>query len=367
MTTRIGMALAFACAAFAAPSPAAQRTFVATTGNDANTALNCGLANPCRSFASALTVTDPGGEVVVQDSGGYGRVTIAQSVAIIAPAGVYAGISVFLATNGVDIDTPGVVVALRGLSLNGQGGTTGVRIGDAAAVELERLTIANLPTGIAVAGLTAPLVVRARDTRIEQTGTGIDLSGDVAFVGDGVSVQGATQACVDVADGARLGLARGVLSGCGRGSGLPALRVRSTGPVASATLDAMQVLDGAGAGADFRSFGTAAVYGTISRSTIARNAGDGVAILADLASGRANVTIESTTLTRNGGAGVRSGVGAAGAASLAVVDNSTVTDNSSFGFEKGTGGFITRGANLLYGNNGIGAQTSGSITALPGT
>lgn len=367
MTTRIAMALACACVFLAAPSPAAQRTFVATSGNDANTALNCSLANPCRSFASALTVTDVNGEIVVQDSGGYGRVTIGKSVTIVAPAGVYAGISVFPATNGIDIDTPGVVVALRGLTLNGQGGATGVRIGDAATVVLERFTIANLPTGIAVAGLTAALAVHVRDTRIERTGTGIDLSGDVAFAGDGVSVQGAAQACIDVADGARLSLARGVLSGCGRGSGLPALRVRSTGPAASATLDAMQVLDGAGTGADFRSFGTAAVYGTISRSVIARNAGDGVAILADVASGHANVTIDSTTLTRNGGAGVRSGVGALGAASLAVVDHSTVTDNASFGFEKGTGGFITRGANLLFGNNALGAQTSGTITALPGT
>jgi hypothetical protein len=47
----------------------AQRTFVSTSGNDANTAANCSLASPCRSFGSALSVTVADGEIVVLDSG----------------------------------------------------------------------------------------------------------------------------------------------------------------------------------------------------------------------------------------------------------------------------------------------------------
>ncbi len=76
----------------AASANAAQRTFVSTAGFDTN---DCSLTAPCRGFAKALTVTDVGGEIVVLDSGGYGAVAIGQPVSIIAPSGVYAGISVF--------------------------------------------------------------------------------------------------------------------------------------------------------------------------------------------------------------------------------------------------------------------------------
>ena len=55
------------------------------------------------------------------DSAGYGAVTITQSVSIIAPAGIYAGISVF-GGDGVTVNAPGAIVVLRGLSINGQGG-----------------------------------------------------------------------------------------------------------------------------------------------------------------------------------------------------------------------------------------------------
>src|SRR5436853_5663 len=79
----------------------AQRTFVsAATGNDANP---CNRAAPCRNFAAAIAQTASGGEVVVLDSGGYGTVTISQAVSLVAPPGVYAGISVFSGT-GITIN-----------------------------------------------------------------------------------------------------------------------------------------------------------------------------------------------------------------------------------------------------------------------
>ena len=69
----------------------AQRTFVSTGGNDAN---SCSLAAPCRGFAAAVTAVAHGGEVIVLDSGGYGPVVINKPVEITAPPGVYAGVSV---------------------------------------------------------------------------------------------------------------------------------------------------------------------------------------------------------------------------------------------------------------------------------
>jgi hypothetical protein len=62
---------------------AAQRTFVsAGNGSDANA---CTRQAPCRNFGTAMAQTDSGGEVIVLDSGGYGVVTINQSVSIVAP------------------------------------------------------------------------------------------------------------------------------------------------------------------------------------------------------------------------------------------------------------------------------------------
>src|ERR1700704_3412714 len=77
---------------------AAQRTFVASNGSDANT---CSIAMPCRSFAAAILQTISGGEVIVLNSAGDGSVTVAQSVSIISPPGVYAGVSAFAGDNGV--------------------------------------------------------------------------------------------------------------------------------------------------------------------------------------------------------------------------------------------------------------------------
>ncbi len=103
---------------------AAQRTFVASFGLTTNTAFNCSLAKPCRAFNEAISVTSPGGEVVILDTAGYGPMTITQSIKIIGPSGVYGGISVLGAGSGI---TTGIVInagsydviTLRGLDIAG--------------------------------------------------------------------------------------------------------------------------------------------------------------------------------------------------------------------------------------------------------
>jgi len=138
--------LLLAFALLSSPSAfAVQRTFVSTAGSDSNTASNCSNTAPCRGFAAALTVTDSGGEIIVKDSGGYGPVTIAQSVSIIAPEGVYAGISVLLG-NGITIATAGVNVVLRGLSINGLGGSEGVYMNNGLELSVESCHVSNFPT-----------------------------------------------------------------------------------------------------------------------------------------------------------------------------------------------------------------------------
>ena len=143
--TLAALSIAVATPFISLQAQAVQRTHVsAAFGSDANTATNCAAAAPCRFFTAAMSVTDPNGEVIVLDSGGYGAVTITQSVALIAPTGVYAGISVFPGADGVTIATAGVNVVLRGLTINGQGGNNGINMTAGNSLTIENCVISNL-------------------------------------------------------------------------------------------------------------------------------------------------------------------------------------------------------------------------------
>jgi hypothetical protein len=110
---------------------AVPRAFVSINGSDTNP---CSAVQPCRSFNQALTVVEAGGEIVVQDSGGYSTgFTITQSVTIDA-AGFNASV---ISTSpcgggdcpGTDLCTitaaPTDRVVLRGISFHGAGFTGG--------------------------------------------------------------------------------------------------------------------------------------------------------------------------------------------------------------------------------------------------
>jgi hypothetical protein len=153
---------------------AAQRTFVASNGNDANP---CSLVLPCRSFASAIAQTISGGEVIVLDSAGYGPVTITQSVSIIAPAGIYAGISVPSNQMGVTIATPGVDVVLQGLTMNTFGGQVGVFMTDGASLRVDDCVISNFVTGVSVSTNAS---VTITGTTIQRGNIGISLGNGAA-------------------------------------------------------------------------------------------------------------------------------------------------------------------------------------------
>ncbi|MGO9336809.1 MAG: Ig-like domain repeat protein [Terracidiphilus sp.] len=101
------------------------RSFVDTTGNDAN---NCTASAYCRTFSKALSVTNPGGEVVVVNSGGYGAATISQPVTITA-IGIDASVSATTAgDNALTVNTTGNVT-IRGLNLLGGGtGNDGILV-----------------------------------------------------------------------------------------------------------------------------------------------------------------------------------------------------------------------------------------------
>jgi nitrous oxidase accessory protein NosD len=143
--------LAMLVAGLATPVTAASsRTFVASGGSDAN---SCSLVSPCRSFSAALAQTAAGGEIVVLDSAGYGPVVIDKAVAITAPAGVYAGITVPAGGTGVLVTAAGTDdVLLQGLTITGQQGGVGVKLTSAGTLVLDHCTI----RGFASPGFSTP-------------------------------------------------------------------------------------------------------------------------------------------------------------------------------------------------------------------
>jgi len=171
--------------ASAANATAPQRTFVASTGSDANP---CSITLPCRGFAAAVALVADGGEVIALDSAGYGPVTITKSVSIIAPSGVYAGITVPLGASGILIDSSGVTVTLRGLTVTSvSGGNEGIIFAQGAKLTVEDCEISNMSnTGVAASATGGVLVVR--HSVLRGNGTGIDVRTTATL--DGVHIEG---------------------------------------------------------------------------------------------------------------------------------------------------------------------------------
>lgn len=172
-----------------------QRTFVSTQGIDNST---CSLVAPCRTFAAAIAATDAGGEVIVLDSGGYGPVTISQSVSIIAPTGVYAGVSVFSGT-GINVAGADAIVTLRGLTLAGLGGNSGILFTQGALLVVEDCAISNFAEGISVGGTVKAVITR---TRVQRSAVGIGAGNGAAVTVAHSLVEGATFAGVQAGNSA---------------------------------------------------------------------------------------------------------------------------------------------------------------------
>jgi hypothetical protein len=318
---------------------AAARTFVsAATGVDTHTSAGCTAVAPCRSFQAAMTRTDPNGEVVVLDSGGYDAVTIGQSVTLVAPSGVYAGISVQPGTDGIAIATPGISVVLRGLTISGQGGNNGINAGAGSRLKVENCDISNLKqTGILVKGGT---IVVVTDTIIrDNTGTGVSFEGGVSGT-----------------------ITRSIISGNNSG-GISVSGMSFFGITTAAIADS--TIDGNSDGVVVSSGNVNAVVKvSIRDSRVVRNSNFGLLAVngAVIATGNEPVPVilsaSNNIVSNNGGVGI-------GALSARVTaSGNVVTDNRSFGFLNG--GISTQGVlfesafnNVFENNNPSGAIISG--------
>ncbi|HEY8131774.1 MAG TPA: right-handed parallel beta-helix repeat-containing protein, partial [Thermoanaerobaculia bacterium] len=186
------------------------RTFVsAQVGNDAN---SCIPTAPCRTFGRALSLTTNGGEVIVLDSGGYGKVSVLHSVTIQAPSGIYAGCT---ADNCASVAAaPGDIVILRGLIFNGLGvSLSGIAFTSGAVLHIENCII-NGFTGSGIdANLNASVFVN--DTIIRNGGSaGISVGTGVASI-NRCRIEKNAGAAILAHDGARVMASEAVAVGNG--------------------------------------------------------------------------------------------------------------------------------------------------------
>jgi hypothetical protein len=303
-------ALAIALAVSTSGATVATRTWVSHSGSSTNLTASppCNPQAPCDTFATATSATAPGGVISCLDNGSFGPVTPFQNVTIDC-SGQTAGIDVSGVTNGVTVNTTNIVVTLRNLSINGNGGTgSGVSISNAAGVTIENCVIQGFTgqngTGIFVQTSNA-VQVNVTDTLI---------AGNVSGVFISPTGSGATEFIFE-----RVRVAKNV------GGGILVEGDSSTGAITGVVRDS--VLTGSPA------------YGILADSTINTSP--------------VTVSLDHTVVGNNG-----TGVISAGGAAV-ILNNSTVQVNNT-GLFTNTGGAI-----FSYGNSAInGNQPNGSAAPI---
>lgn len=139
-----GLLSIFASAALAASTPAQALKRVWVSGQGADTA-SCGAtASPCRTFQYAHNLVEAGGEIVVRDSGDFGRVAITKSVNIINDGAGTATVDATAAgQNAVTITAnANAIVHLRGMAIEGFGAAAnGIVVNSAGTLDIEKCVI----------------------------------------------------------------------------------------------------------------------------------------------------------------------------------------------------------------------------------
>ena len=304
--------------------PNAQRTAVSPMGFDTNP---CTFSAPCRTFDRAISLTQPGGEVIVLDSAGYGPMTIDRAITIAAASGVYAGISVGSGT-GIVVNPGSGRVTLKGLTINGIGGARGIDLQSGDALYIDDCIV----SGFTQAGLFAqPLAatgIHVRRVAFRSNGTGI---------ATGLAASGLLELNVDAAkfegNGTGLSIAAfgavGTLrasSFVGNGTGL------SVAPAAGGASARLEVSK-----TTFKGNGTSIVAGGVAGTT-------------------STVNLTSSLVAGSGTVGLSSAAGG-----TAFVADTTITRNAT-GLQQTAGGTaVTFGNNRLVNNTTNGAFTSSAV------
>jgi hypothetical protein len=240
-------------------------------------------------------------------------VTITQSVSIISPPGIYAGVSVLTpGTDGIVINAAGINVTLKGLTINGQGGNVGIRFTQGARLDIDGCTVGNMvqegirvegPGTIAIADTTvigntlgginvnAAAVVTVVESIVESnTGTGIAVRNGASATIDHTTVTRNTLRGISVhgvAAGTRVAVSSSVVTDHTGGSGL---YVEALGAALVARLDvAGSTIARNTNGVELTTSGGGAVKAGIVSNQIVENSGAGI-----LASGSASSVVRAS-------------------------------------------------------------------------
>jgi len=354
---RIGfVVIALAAALAATPSLAIQRTFVASSGNDANA---CTLAAPCRSFTAALLKTSGFGEIIVLDSAGYGPVTIAKSVSIIAPQGIYAGVTV-PSGDGITVNSLSAIVALRGLTINGQGtGGVGINIKSATRVNIEGCVISNMSSnGILHTSPGSQLSVL--DTIVRSNGgTGIGIAADASVVVDHVRSEQNSCDGFYIAPSATFARAT-ITDSIFAWNGCNGISVEST-PGADTNVGVQRSTMMENSISGFSAIGPGSGEITVVRNNFVNNVVAAVSIHSDLELLSVVVAQNSIATEFGSTTGAHAGIRSDGSGASVRVSGNAIAANGGIQFlQAGLGGILTYGDNVGY----IG--TSGLITKVTG-
>jgi hypothetical protein len=295
----IGLVLAGLLGFWSGSASAAARTWVSGLGDDGNAGSACPITAPCKTFAIAIGVTDPGGEIDVLSPGGFGVVTITKAITIDGGGGVASVLA--SGTNGVTISAGASdVVTLRNLSFNGVGaGLSGIRFQSGGALQVEHCVIMNF------------------------TQNGIDFAPSGASrltVVDTIATNNAVNGIrVDPQSG---GSAKVSLT-----------RVTSSN-------------NGGGFRADGTAAGAGAINATVTDSETSNNTNTGVNAVSG--SGAVFVILNRVATVNNGAFGIQASQSGANASVL--VGSSTITGNNIAGNPVGGGTVASYGNNQINGN-----------------
>ena len=352
--TLVSFAFSLATLTSSAALAAAQRTFVKSNGADTNP---CSIALPCRSFTTAVAQTTAGGEVLVLDSAGYGPVTLNQSVSIISPAGVYAGISVPAGQSGVTINGSSIVVVLRGLTINGLGGVYGIRIQAATRVHVESCVV----SGMALNGLEldsdpgAPEVFVKDSIFRDNANYGVYIFVNANVTLDHVRVErsGFNGVGVDSAVSVSLTISNSVIAAT-QGH---ALVLRSAlGRSSNVSVDHSEFAANIGSGIDCV-VGGGSITLIVARSTLRGNGGRGAYVSTSSGTGSVVAAFQDNAISGNGASGIY-----ADNAGVKVSAANNVVSGNSFGFYQDLGAVFETFSSNTVRNNGM--DVFGTITTL---
>jgi hypothetical protein len=293
---------------------AAPRTFVSGSGGGAT----CTRAAPCATFQAAHDATDAGGEINCVDAGDYGGITITKSITIDC-AGTIGGISGAVVATPVTINTAGVVVRLRNLTLNGMlSGNVGVRFSNGSALFVENCVIANFNSGA---------------------------------VGDGIGIRFAPPAGVT----AELYVTDSIITSNGRPSDGGGIVIQPAGTGSARVAIERTRIENNTYGFFANGLGSTGVIAVQIRDSVASdNANHGISAFTAAGASTTSITFERSSAILNGGDGIL----AQGSPAFVLLADSTVMSNVTGLAAVSGGNIFTYQDNQLTGNVTDGAPTA---------